>query len=66
MAGTGVIGVRMGDHRAVHRPRRIDEEAAGLAPEPLRHRLSQFEGCGMAVTWAAHAASASLPQPGRQ
>ena len=36
MAGTRVIGMRVGDHRAVHRPGRIDEEAAGLAVQPLR------------------------------
>ena len=36
MAGTGMIGMRMGDHRAVHRPGRIDEEAAGLAVKALR------------------------------
>jgi hypothetical protein len=31
MAWTRVIGMRVGDHRAVHRTGRINEEAAGLA-----------------------------------
>ena len=39
MARTRVIGMRMGDHGTIHRPGRINKEAAGLAPQPLRRRL---------------------------
>jgi hypothetical protein len=39
---SGVVGMRMGDHRAVHRSQRIDEEPARFAPEPLRQ---DFQPC---------------------
>ncbi len=35
MARAGVIGVAVGDHRAVHRPQRIDEESARLAEQAV-------------------------------
>ncbi len=35
VAGAGVVGVAVGDHRPVHRPHRIDEEIAGRAIESL-------------------------------
>ena len=42
-----MVGMAMGDHGAVHRPRRVDEEAAGLAIEALRASTrSQVSGCG--------------------
>ena len=38
VAGAGVIGMAVGDDGAVDHPRRIDEEAARLAPQPARDR----------------------------
>ncbi len=35
VAGAGVVGMAMGDHRPLHRPHRVDEEIAGSAVEPL-------------------------------
>ena len=41
MAGPRVVGVRVRDHRARHRPPRVDEEVAGLAVQPFRPPLQQ-------------------------
>ncbi len=35
VAGPGMVGMAMGDHRALHRPHRVDEEIAGRAVKPL-------------------------------
>ncbi len=35
VAGPGMVGVAVGDHRPIHRPHRVDEEIAGGAVEPL-------------------------------
>ncbi len=44
MARPGVIGVAVGDHGLVDRPRRIDMEAAGLAAHARRRRRQKLFG----------------------
>ncbi len=44
VAGTGVVGVGVGDHRPVHRPGRIDVEPAGLAAHAGRRRQQDLVG----------------------
>jgi len=41
-AGPGMIAMAVGHHRALDRPDRIDEEAAGKAAEAARRRLQPF------------------------
>ena len=38
MAGTGVVGMAMGDHGALDRPNRIDVEVTRLAAQPGGNR----------------------------
>ena len=38
MAGTGVVGMAMGDHGALDRPHRIDVEVTRLAAQPGGNR----------------------------
>ena len=44
VAGAGVVGVAVGDHRARHRTHRVDVEVAGRAIEPLGLRAEQVLG----------------------
>ena len=65
MARARVIGVRVGNHRTVHRPQRIDEEAARLAVEALRQGLQPGRGMrhsGKMAFSAVYCQTAPRPQ----
>jgi hypothetical protein len=44
ISSVGVVGMAVGDQRALHRAHRIDKEIAGRAIEPFRAGLEQIAG----------------------